>query len=555
MRMRQIRIILLVFVLAAGACSSGPQGPSSAAGLKTIRAEDMTFHLKFLSAEEFRGRNTPSVELDIASKYIALTAEKIGLKPLMADGSYYQEVPVDVTSVSRQGSRLRLMTGKTEQIFYFPQSFGTGRYTTEGSAAGEMVFLGYGLAAPQLGWDDYGDRDVKGKIVVILDAVLPENHVLKPGENQRLLRMRASSARGKGAAAVVTIINEERESYLSERNLLFDVAERLRFPDIVTGTGAVPGRTSTSGRPPAPPNPFFQIEVRRAVGAALLGIDPEELAKMSDAIRRGERVGPRSPAGKRLEVSIAVETRKKKTQNVVGCVEGGDPDLKNEYIVIGSHHDHLAPREGRIYPGADDNMSGVVGMLEIAEAAMAQRPKRSVIFVWHTAEEKGLIGAYYFVQHCPVPVEKISANINLDMISRNKTNHIYLIGSNKLSSELDESVKRMNDQGIGFELDYEYEDPGHPDRFFFRSDQYPYIRYGIPGVWFFCGTTEDYHTPGDVEEKADYEKMEKVAKLVYLVTMDIGDKAEMLKLDLHPEITGRGPENMKIDWRRATERR
>jgi hypothetical protein len=555
MKMRRIRIAFLVSVLVVGACGSGSRGGPGGVGLNAIRAEDMTFHLKFLSAEEFRGRNTPSVELDIASKYIALTAEKIGLKPLMDGESYYQEVPVDVTSVSRQGSRLRLLTGRTEQIFYFPQSFGASRYTTEGSVAGEIVFLGYGLGASELGWDDYADRDVKGKIVVILDAALPEDHVLKPGENRRLLRIRASSARGKGAAAVVTIINEERESRLAERDLSFDVAERLRFPDIVTGTGAVPGRTSTGGKPAAPPNPFFQIEVRRAVGAALLGIEPEELAKMSDMIRRGQRVAPRSPIGKRLEVSIAVETRKKKTLNVVGYVEGNDPNLKDEYVVIGSHHDHLAPREGRIYPGSDDNNSGVVGMFEIAEAVMARRPKRSVIFVWHTAEEKGLIGAYYFVQHCPVPVEKISANINLDMISRNKTDHIYLIGSNKLSSELDESIEKMNERGIGFELDYTYEDPGHPDRFFFRSDQYPYIRYGIPGVWFFCGTTEDYHTPGDIEEKADYEKLEKVAKLAYLVTMDIGNKPEMLKLDLHPDITGRGPENMKINWRRAQERR
>jgi Zn-dependent M28 family amino/carboxypeptidase len=234
----------------------------------------------------------------------------------------------------------------------------------------------------------------------------------------------------------------------------------------------------------------------------------------------------------------------------VAFIEGADPALRDEYITISSHHDHNPVREGRVFPGSDDNISGVVGMFEIAEALMIARPKRSVVFVWNTAEEKGLIGSYYFVQHCPVPVERISANLNLDMISRNDTNRIYLIGSNKLSSELDASIQAMNKKpGPGLDLEYTYEDPAHPDRFFFRSDQYPYIRYGIPGVWFFCGTTDDYHQEGDVAAKADYAKMEKVSELIFLVAMDVANKPALLKLDLHPEVKTRGAENMKVAWR------
>lgn len=113
----------------------------------------------------------------------------------------------------------------------------------------------------------------------------------------------------------------------------------------------------------------------------------------------------------------------------------------------------------------------------------------------------------------------------------------------------------MNDQYIHLNLDYKYEDPGHPDRFFFRSDQYPYIRYGIPGVWFFCGTTEDYHQETDTEDRVDYQKMEKVTKLVYLTAMDVGNKDDILKLDIHPEVTTRGRHNWKINWRKALESR
>lgn len=539
-------LVIGCLVIGLALCANGGK---TAKGVRVIRAEDMKPHLEFLAAPEFRGRNAPSAELDIASKYIALTAERIGLQPLMSDGTFYQEVPVEVTTIFEQGSRLSLHVGGREQVFRYPESFSPGRYVAEGRAAGEAVFLGFGLSAPQLDWDDCQGLDLEGKFAVILDVALPKEHVLKPEENRRLLRNRGFAARAKGAVGVITVIAEEREARLEERGLSFDKSERLRFPDIVTGPGAVPSRTVMSGRPAQPAAAFFLLEVRREAGAAILGVGREELDQMATAIRQGRQVKARRLPGRKLEVRVETGTRKEKTMNVVGYIEGLDPELRNEFIAISSHHDHLPVREGRIYPGSDDNASGAVGMFEVAEALMAERPKRSVIFIWNTAEEKGLIGSYYFVQHCPVPVEKISANLNLDMISRNGPDHLYIVGSNKLSTELDESIQRMNARSTNLKLDYEYEDPKHPDRFFFRSDQYPYLRYGIPGAWFFCGTTEDYHTEGDIEAKADYLKMEKVAKLVYLVAMDIGDKPELLKLDVHPEVKARGEENMKVGWR------
>jgi len=540
MRSNRVRVLTIVLLLCAASCSPGD--PAHSRGANTIRAEDMKFHLQFLGAPEFRGRTTPSAELDIASKYIALTAERIGLKPLLPGGSYYQEVPVEVTTIAPQASRLRLIAGTRESVFYFPADAAIGRNFEAGRVEGEAVFLGYGLGAPQLNWDDTGGLDLKGKIAVILDAALPDGHVLKPADNRRLLMSRASALREKGAVAVVTIINQEREARLAEKGLPFSLPERLRFPDVVTGSEA-------AAAPSAPTPPFFQVEVRHDAGAAILGVAKEDLARMIETIRQGQRVASKKMSGRKLEIELGVVTRKDTTLNVVAYAEGTDPALRSEYVTISSHHDHNPMREGRIYPGADDNASGVVGMFEIAEALMVERSKRSIVFVWNTAEEKGLVGSYYFVQHCPVPVEKISANLNLDMISRNDTNHLYLIGSNKVSSELDASIQAMNAKAIGLKLDYKYEDPAHPDRFFFRSDQYPYIRYGIPGVWFFCGTTEDYHMEGDIEAKADYAKMEKVSKLVYLVAMDIGNKPALLKLDLRPEITARGEQNMKVGWR------
>ncbi len=515
---------------------------SATRALDAIRAEDMSFHMKFLAAPEFRGRKTPSVEQDVASRYIALTAERIGLQPLMPGGSYFQEVPVEVTSVVPAASRLRLVAPAGERVFFFPADATAGRWFETGRAAGEIVFLGYGLAAPDLGWEDGAGIDLTGKIAVILDATLPADHPLDPAANRRRLGGRAGALRERGAAAVVTVIDEARESRLAEKGLSFDLPERSRVLDI---DNAAPGAA-----PPRPGSaPFLQVEVRHGAGAALLGCAPEELARMSEDLRRGKPVAAKRLPGRSLEIELTAAKRRDRAFNVVGCVPGSDPVLRGEYLTICSHHDHLAAREGRVYPGSDDNISGVVGMFEIAEALLLSPPKRSVVFVWNTAEELMMLGSYYFVQHAPVPVGRISANLNLDMISRNAPDHLYLIGSNTLSSELDASIKAMNERpGPGLRLDYTYEAPGHPDRFFFRSDQYPYIRYGIPGVWFFCGTTEDYHTEGDVEAKADYLKMERVSELVYRVAMDIGNRPSLLRLDLRPEVKARGPENMKIVW-------
>jgi hypothetical protein len=537
------RVWVLIVTLGLAVVLSCCSQDAASRGLSSIRGEDMKFSLRFLSGPEFRGRPTPSPELDIAARYIAMTAEKLGLEPLGDGGSFLQEVPVNVTTLLPCASALRLTAPGGPRNFAFPEDATAGRGFEAGQASGEIVFLGYGVSAPSLGWDDLAGLDLKGKIAVVLDAVLPEGHPLRRPENRRLVGGRGAALRERGVAGIVTVIGEDREKRLAEKDLLFDLPVRLEFPSVVTTAGgaAAPQR-------PGPALP--QVEVRHSAGEAILGCSAEDLAGMFAALHAGRQVDARILRGRRLEMTIAAETRPAKSFNVIGLLEGSDPALRQEYLTVSSHYDHNPSREGRIFPGADDNISGVTGMFELAEALGLARPKRSVIFVWNTAEERGLIGSYQFVEHCPVPVEKISANLNLDMISRNDPGQIYLIGSNKLSSELDASIQAMNKApGPGLKLDYTYESPSHPDRFFFRSDQYPYIRYGIPAVWFFCGTTEDYHTENDAEAKVDYAKMEAVTRLVYRVAVDIADKPALLKLDLRPDVKARGAQNMAVEWR------
>ena len=552
-----LALTLMVAVVAAGLAAQGARaGAAGARGVKLITAADMKAPMRFLGAREFRGRPAPSVELDIASRYIALEAERIGLKPLMPNGSFFQDLPVEVTTMSSARSHLRVSGPAGDLRLSFPQAFTTSiRTGGEWTALGGLVFAGSALNGAELKWDDA--IDLRGRWVVLLEYAPPPGTTAPsagttPAASTAAARTRL--LREKGAIGTITVISREREENLAKQGLTFDVGERLRWLDVDTVNPAPPPAPRPAGSPAqapsAPAGPFYAVEVRHDAAAAILGVTADQVRGYFAAVAANQPVAARAMADRSLDVAVMFERTRRTTPNVVAYLPGSDPVLKDEYLVIGSHHDHLNAREARILPGADDNASGSVAMLTLAKAMMVERPKRSVIFVWHTAEERGLVGAYYFVQHCPVPVEKITANLNLDMITRNDPNGIYLIGSNKISSELDKSFKDVNAASVKLTLDYKYEDPGEPNRFFFRSDHYPYMRYGIPGVWIFCGTTPDYHTDRDVEERVDYAKMEKVTRLTYLVAMDVGNRPALLALDLHPEIRTRGAHNMKVIWQR-----
>lgn len=506
---------------------------------ESITAEELEVHLDFLASDEFKGRNTPSPELKIASRYLATAVKSYGFKPLMPDGSYFQNIPLEVRSIDPAQSRMRLTAESGSKNFSYGHDFGiSDRRLQDTRISGNLVFIGLGLFSPKHGWDDFSNMDIKGKIVVMLDAELPESHPLSAPENRSILRRRSRRAGQRGAIAVLNVISEERENNFAEKGYLFDTSGRAQLAE-----GLKTEWISSRGQS------YLRAEIRHSMASEILGISPGELQDTFAAIKRGEQVPARDLPGRNLDISIAVKTQKDITSNVVAWLEGTDERLKEEYILFGSHHDHLGAREGKIFNGADDNGSGTVAMLEIAQALAIARPRRSTILVWHTGEEKGLWGSRYFVENSPVPVEKMDAELNMDMLCRNDPNSIYLIGSKILSSVLDAAIHTVNDDSIHMNLDYTYEDPKHPDNFFFRSDQYPYIQYGIPAVWFFCGTTEDYHQETDTVARADFAKMEKVTRLVYLTAMELGNKPEMLKLDINPEVTTRGEHNLKVQWR------
>lgn len=520
---------------------------SQSRGVKTITEKELRYHLEFLGASEFRGRETPSPELDIATLYVANWARDAGLKTIMPDGSFYQSVPVTVTKISQPGTRITITGSRGERIYYYGESFG-GSFSASGTYSGDVVFAGLGISDPDKGWDDLKDLDVKGKVVIILDALRP-GYKYAPGRYYfNRLNLIITALREKGAAAVLSVVNPEREQKMNRGLNIFDHipsgrlgtlydSQKTNFDAVSSATKAEEGR---------PWLPFEQAEISHALAADILGTDTADIHGMFDRINQGKQVVSGLISGSRVKLDVSVELVKSSSRNVIAVVEGSDPLLRNEYVVVCGHPDGLGLREGEVLPGADDNATATVALIEIGQALLTERPKRSVILAWFTGEEKGMNGSQYFINNCPVPPEKITTCLNMDMLGRNNTDSLFLVCSDLLSSELDASLNRLNKKsGINFGFDYRYSDINHPEKVYFRSDHYPFVRFGIPSVWIFSGFTNDYHTSRDATASVNYEKFFKITKLVYLTAFDIGNMPGLLKLDLNPNVTSRGKQNLK----------
>ena len=513
-------------------------------GLFSITAAELKHHLDFLAADEFKGRDTPSAELKIASKYLSNLSKKYGLLPVMSDNSYFQSIPLETSIVSESETSIVLKSKAGKEEFKFRMDFGVeDKNLSSGNIKGSMVFLGLGHQTPDKSWDDLKNINIEGKIVVILDANLLENHVLRSDGPGMHLRARAEKLVEMGAKAVIKIIDNERETFFQKSGFKFEnsvksIVIQQKEPVQKEGSGS-----------------FNNIQIRHEMATAILGVSGKELNEMFVRVKRGEQISSRNLKGMTLDIKIKVKKGVETTRNILALAEGTDPELKNEYVVVGAHYDHIGTTEGGVYNGANDNGSGTVGLIELAEAMANNRPARSVIIVWFTGEEKGLWGSEYFVSNPPVPLEKISAYINLDVISGDELNKITVTGSEVLSSELDNLINEISEDQLKGSLDYMKDTPGLSNFFFTRSDHFSFIMRGIPSVWFGAHSDQldHIHQVSDVTETIYFDKIEHITKFSYLLALEVANYKTMLALDRTPEITKRGSHNLQYNWKEAIE--
>ncbi|HLK63889.1 MAG TPA: M20/M25/M40 family metallo-hydrolase [Bryobacteraceae bacterium] len=537
------------------------QMPSRVAtGYDSIQTSRLKADLTFLSSDALEGRRSLERGSEVAIQWIASEFAKAGLKPLSGD-SYLQPVPLIEYQGDREKTTLSVQHGDKSESFSAPDA--TCNFPTETTVSGAVVFAGYGISAPELGYDDYAGIDVKGKIVLYFNHEPQENDansIFNGKGNTRYTNNYAKvlNAQRHGAVAVLTTADPNHAGQGAGRG-----------QGRQGGRGAQPGaaaprRGAQQGRPRIPAEaladggtaiPAFALSAKLA--ADLLSAGGKTPEALQTAIDSTPSPMSMELPNTRVELHAAVaERRQANSYNVAGLLEGSDPGLKAETIVFSGHFDHDGMTPDGIFHGADDNGSGTVGVVELARAFSMnpQKPKRSVLFIVFAAEERGLLGAYYYVSHPLRPLETTRAEINFDMIGRNEavtgrggtpaseispdtSNELGLIGTH-YSPDYRAAVERAN-KTVGLNLNYKW-DLDSSQQVLFRSDQYPFLLHDIPAVWWFTGFHPDYHQYTDTVEKINFGKMTKILKLAYLTGFDFADAPTPPKLE--PKAKARGSE-------------
>jgi Peptidase family M28 len=482
-----------------------PPVPST---VDAITPGELRMHLQFLASEELGGRYTLSPSLAIAARYLASHLEGYGFKGAGEHGEFLQTFQVVSAKPDTAKSSLEVTAGGKTNAYHFGDFYIAGA-GENGAAQGQVVFVGAGISSPSQKLDDYSGLDVKGKIVLIAPGAPlgVDASLLQESEQGQ------GAARAHGAVGVLQLPSQRLLEFMKGKGFQERAATRETVRLARDTEGKLPVLTL---------GPTLSEELLAACGL--------DLKSVYEAAGRKERLQPRK-MNVSARMAVSMQLTRTTTQNVAAILEGTDPKLKNEYIVFSAHYDHLKTGpSGEIYPGADDDGSGTTAVLTIAHAMSLERPKRSVLVMFHAGEELGLLGSEYNTDYAPVvPLEKMVADLNIDMIGRSKppgdkeledehltdANSVYLVGSNRISQELHQISEETNAQFQKMRLDYHYNDPNNPERIYFRSDHWNYAKHGVPIIFYFDGTHVDYHRPTDTVDKIDFAKLTNITRLVF----------------------------------------
>ena len=528
-RVRSSFCKLAAAVLLTGCADTGAPFNSS------ITESSLSDDLYFLASPEMRGRLVGSPEIAAASEWIADRFEMLGLEPAGDDGSYYQDF--DLAWFSLGASNLLSITGvgaaRRPGDGWTPINFSAST-----SAAGPVAFAGFGIVEPRLGYDDYKNQDVRGKFVLVLerepgvtDPSSPFDGVVT-AEASRTWR-KALSAQERGAIGILfvrDVHNRPETGDWQQAHASSWPEEPRRVERFLLGAW-VEDITIPAAQ--------ISVELAEALVSGS-GSTLEELSMASE--EAGEGLGVIALPGAEASLTVNVERHTVMGRNVLAMVEGSDPDLRDEVVIIGAHHDHDGTDGETVFPGADDDGSGTVGVMGVAGAyaraiEAGERPRRSVIFAIWDAEERGLLGAWYYTLRPLFPLQSTVAKLNLDMIGRHQevpedgggrfrglepqsaasnSNATNILGYSR-TPDLASQVEAANTFGLELKMRYD----NNESNLLRRSDHWPFLQNGVPAVWFHTGLHPDYHRAGDTRERIEYEKMTRIVRLVHQTSWNV----------------------------------
>lgn len=491
----------------------------------TITPDEMKSKMAIIASDEFAGRETGEEGQKRCAEYLANFFKELGLPPIVK-GSYLQEFPLREEKMAQTTFSINDKPYTFLKDYFSFQGIPDGTYKSD-----EVVFVGFGINDKESGINEYEGLDVKGKIVVFFeDEPMNKQGISYITQTTRVsewssdLKLKTNAAKEAGAIAAVSI------QKFADHDI--DVYRHyIEKPKVYSYTG---------GKAEKPSFPKFYISEAMANDLFVLVNKKYTSQSIKEEYRRGKRTKGfeiKTP----VEITVKTEERIITGENVLGYIEG--TDLKDELVIITAHYDHLGKTDKGIYYGADDDGSGTVSLLEIAEAFVAAKnagmgPRRSILIMPVSGEEKGLLGSDYYSQHPVFPLEKTVTDLNIDMIGRvDKThagnyNYVYIIGSDKLSTDLHTVNEDVNKKYSNLEFDYTYNDPKDPNMFYYRSDHYNFAKKGIPVIFYFTGVHDDYHKMTDTPDKLHYEKMAKIARHIFYTAWEIANRTERLKVDL-----------------------
>ncbi len=527
MRSPLIVVALSCITLFFSACTYITKVSDSQAYVSSIDAEILKRHLSVIASDSLEGREMATEGEHKTTAYISGVFRSIGLKQPMGTNNYLQGFEVVKDSIVAATIQI---DGKTFSLFTYGRIEPWLNNTADLSTS-EIVFAGYGIDTLQ--YNDYANIDVNGKTVLICDGEPKADsshfsHYIITGTTKRSPWSRYPNGDSKKLAAAKA--HGAKAVFVFDPSLDTIAASYIRY--------------AVGGFHPPHSEETEQNNICMVIGNPIAKVLLGE-AKYNEifSLLHSKKGLPTSfTIEKPLQYHFKKETAHKTSNNVVGYIEG--TDKKNEYVIVSAHNDHLGTHNGMIYHGADDNGSGTSGLMGIAQAfataaSKGMRPRRSVIFLSVTGEEKGLFGSKNYVAHPLFPLEQTVADVNTDMIgrvdsaheARRDSNYLYVIGAGRLSSELYTINERNNKEHIGLKLDYLFDSLDDPNRFYYRSDHYEFAQKNIPIVFYFDGVHKDYHRPSDTFDKIDFPLMATRARLAFLTAWEIANRDERLKVD------------------------
>lgn len=491
----------------------------------TITSSELKDHLTIIASDEFEGRETGTEGQRKAADYIANQFKSMGLPAIGEENSYFQSIAFTRERWDDMNLNINKKRFKHQWEYYaYPNTNSDKNVKTK-----KVLFLGYGIDDEK--YSDYKGINVKDKVLLIYDGEPTSkegiSHLTGTTETtpwSSNWRKKAKTAFDKGAAGIMIIDNNFKKNLQDFNKFL--LTSGMRY-----GAGEFPEDNYTN-------NLFISTEIAKEI----MGKNYNKVIEARDEIKASGK-----PQSQKLKARVELTQKKAVRQilgsNVLGFIEGTDEKLKNEIVVVTAHYDHLGKKGESIFNGADDNGSGTSSVLEVAEALAEAKakgigPRRSVLCMLVSGEEKGLLGSKYYAEFPIFPLENTVANVNVDMVGRvdkrheDNPNYIYVIGSDRLSTDLHKINEAANKNFTNLELDYKYNDPKDPNRYYYRSDHYNFAEKGIPAIFYFSGTHVDYHKPSDTIEKINFEKMEKIAKLVFHTTWELANRDERIKVDV-----------------------